>query len=287
MQFTSFSYRGTTGLGIADGGSIRGVLEGDADHPVRLDALLAGGLDALAGVAARLQAGRAFDPDEITYLAPFANPGKIVCLGLNYRDHAAEGGFEMPAYPSLFTRFPSSLVGHNAPLIRPKVSTMFDYEGELVAVIGKPGRHIPRADALDHVIGYSIFNDASVRDYQFRTTQWAIGKNFDGTGAFGPTFVTADALPPGAAGLQLRTRLDGRVLQDASTADMVFDVAATVSLLSECFALRTGDVLVMGTPAGVGFARSPELFMHAGQVCEIEIEGLGILRNPVIDEAPA
>ncbi|MGI4746589.1 MAG: fumarylacetoacetate hydrolase family protein [Janthinobacterium lividum] len=283
MQFTSFIHQGKTGLGIAEGNVIRGVLEGEG-HPVTLDTLIAGGTEALTDIAAKLKAGRSFDPAEITYLPPFANPGKIVCLGLNYKDHAAEGGFDTPTYPALFNRFASSLIGHNAPLIRPKVSEMFDYEGELVAIIGKPGRHISKENALDHVIGYSIFNDGSVRDYQFKTAQWAIGKNFDGTGAFGPTFITADALPPGAAGLRLTTRLDGRVLQEANTTDMVFDVATTIQLLSECFVLQTGDVLVMGTPAGVGFARSPKVFMHAGQTCEIEIEGMGILRNPVIDE---
>jgi 2-keto-4-pentenoate hydratase/2-oxohepta-3-ene-1,7-dioic acid hydratase in catechol pathway len=285
MQFTSFTYQGKTGLGIADGSSIRGVLQGETDLPVALDQIIAGGSAALAEAGAKLKNGRTFAAGEITYLAPFANPGKIVCLGLNYKDHAAEGGFDTPTYPALFNRFPSSLIAHNAPLIRPKVSTMFDYEGELVAVIGKPGRHISKENALDHIIGYSIFNDASVRDYQFKTAQWSIGKNFDGTGAFGPTFVSADELPPGAAGLKLQTRLDGQVLQEANTTDMVFDVATTVALLSECFVLQTGDVLVMGTPAGVGFARSPKVFMHAGQVAEIEIEGLGILRNPVVDEA--
>ncbi len=285
MQFTSFTCGGRAGLGIVDGDGVRGMLQGESDVPVSLDQIIAGGLPALRDVAAKLRDGRRFDGSEIACLVPFPNPGKIVCLGLNYRDHSAESGFEQPAFPALFSRYPSSLVAHDAPLVLPKASAMFDYEGELVAVIGKPGRHIPRERALDHVVGYSIFNDGSIRDYQFKTAQWSIGKNFDGTGAFGPGFVTADALPPGARGLRLQTRLDGRVMQDADTADMVFDVAATVALLSKCFVLQTGDVLVMGTPAGVGFARSPKVFMAAGQVCEVEIEGLGVLRNPVVAEA--
>jgi 2-keto-4-pentenoate hydratase/2-oxohepta-3-ene-1,7-dioic acid hydratase in catechol pathway len=185
----------------------------------------------------------------------------------------------------VFARFSSSLIGHKAPLIRPRVSAQFDYEGELVAVIGRSGRRIPKAEALDHVVGYSIFNDASVRDYQLRTTQWTVGKNFDGTGAFGPWLVTPDELPPGASGLKLQTRLQGQVVQQASTADLIFDIAALVSLLSEAFTLEAGDVIVTGTPSGVGFARKPPLFMKAGDTCEVEIEGIGTLINPVVDEA--
>ncbi len=286
MQFTSFTYQGKAGIGVTEGGTLRGMLQGESDVPVTLDQLIAGGLPALRDVAAKLKSGgRDFDPSEIEYLAPFANPGKVVCLGLNYKDHSAESGFQQPTYPALFNRFASSLVAHKAPLVLPRVSSSFDYEGELVAVVGKPGRHISKDNALDHIVGYSIFNDASVRDYQFKTAQWSIGKNFDGTGAFGPTFVTADALPPGGMGLRLQTRLDGQVMQDANTTDMVFDVATTVALLSECFVLQTGDVLVMGTPSGVGVARSPKVFMTAGQVCEVEIEGLGVLSNPVVAEA--
>ena len=286
MQFTSFTHQGKAGIGVTEGGTLRGMLQGESDVPVALDQIIGGGLPALRDVAAKLKtSGRDFDLAEIEYLAPFANPGKIVCLGLNYKDHSAESGFQQPTYPALFNRFPSSLVAHKAPLVLPRVSASFDYEGELVAVIGKPGRHISKEDALDHVIGYSIFNDGSIRDYQFKTAQWSIGKNFDGTGAFGPTFVTADALPPGGMGLRLQTRLDGQVMQDASTTDMVFDVATTVALLSECFVLQTGDILVMGTPSGVGVARNPKVFMTAGQVCEVEIEGLGVLSNPVIVEA--
>jgi 2-keto-4-pentenoate hydratase/2-oxohepta-3-ene-1,7-dioic acid hydratase in catechol pathway len=164
------------------------------------------------------------------------------------------------------------------------VSTQLDFEGEMVAVIGKSGRHIRKEDALSHVAGYSIFNDASIRDYQFKSAQWTIGKNFDHTGAFGPEFVTADALPPGASGLRLQTRLNGAVVQEASTASMIFDVATLVALLSEAVCLQPGDVIVTGTPSGVGLARKPPLFMKAGDVCEVEIEGLGILRNPIEDE---
>jgi 2-keto-4-pentenoate hydratase/2-oxohepta-3-ene-1,7-dioic acid hydratase in catechol pathway len=175
-------------------------------------------------------------------------------------------------------------VGHGAALVRPRVSEQFDYEGELLVVIGKAGRYIGKERALDHVAGYSIFNDGSIRDYQFKSTQWMMGKNFDATGSFGPEFVTADEVPAGAVGLQLRTRLNGQVLQDANTRDMIFDVATLVSTCSEPMALRPGDMIISGTPAGVGAARKPPVWMKSDDVCEIEIEGLGILRNPVVDE---
>jgi 2-keto-4-pentenoate hydratase/2-oxohepta-3-ene-1,7-dioic acid hydratase in catechol pathway len=154
----------------------------------------------------------------------------------------------------------------------------------MVAVIGKGGRAISEADALSHVAGYSVFNDGSVRDYQLRTPQWTIGKNFDGTGAFGPAFVTADELPPGAAGLRIQTRLNGRVLQNASTDDLVFSVARLVSLISAAMTLEAGDVIVTGTPAGVGLGHKPPIFMKQGDVCEIEIEKIGLLSNPVVKE---
>ncbi len=166
-------------------------------------------------------------------------------------------------------------------MVRPPQSEQFDYEDELAAVIGMAGRNIPREEALLHIAGYSIFNDGSVRDYQFRTPQWTMGKNFDSTGAFVPCFVPASALPPGAKGLHLQTRLNGVVVQDTSTEDMVFDVAALIALLSETITLAPGDVIVTGTPAGVGFARIPPRWMKPGDVCEVEIEGIGTLRNPI------
>ena len=192
-----------------------------------------------------------------------------------------------PDYPTLFARFPSSLIAHDKPIVRPRVSDKLDYEGELVAVIGKGGRYIPRAAALSHVCGYSIFNDGSIRDFQLRTPQWTVGKNFDNTGPFGPIFVSADELPPGAHGLKIETRLNGRVMQSATTADLIFDVATLVALISEAMTLEPGDLIITGTPAGVGAARKPPVFMKAGDICEVEIEGIGILRNPIADEAAA
>ena len=191
----------------------------------------------------------------------------------------------IPEHPTLFARFPSNLIGAGEPILRPAESDQLDYEGELVAVIGKQGRRIAKTDALSHVFGYSIFNDGSIRDFQLRTSQWTMGKNFDGTGAFGPALVTADELPPGARGLKLKTRLNGQIMQSSSTDDLIFDVASLVSLISVGITLLPGDLIVTGTPSGVGAARKPPVFMKPGDVCEVEIERLGTLRNPVMQEA--
>ena len=243
--------------------------------------------DADGLAAARSAASRAktrLPLSSIAYLPP-VEPAKAIAVGLNYVDHAAESPYkEPPKYPVLFHRFPQSWVAHGVALVRPRVSEQFDYEGEMVVVIGKPGRYIPKARALEHVAGYSLFNDGSIRDYQFKSTQWMMGKNFDATGAFGPEFVSADELPAGAAGLQLRTRLNGQVLQNANTRDMIFDVPTLVNVCSEAMTLMPGDIIISGTPSGVGFARKPPIWMKAGDVCEVEVEGIGVLRNGVVDE---
>lgn len=243
---------------------------------------LAGAVNAASGSGAVPEA-------EARFLPPVPKPAKIICLGLNYVDHAAEGGFAKPDYPAIFLRTPSSLVAHRAPMIRPRVSDQLDYEVELAVVIGRRTRHAAMADALNAVAGYSVFNDGSVRNYQRRSAQWTIGKNFDATGGFGPDFVTADAVTPGAKGLRITTRLNGQTVQDANTDDMIFDVATTIAIVSECMTLDAGDVIVMGTPAGVGHARKPPLWMKPGDVCECEIEGIGLLRNPIAleEERPA
>ena len=280
MKFVLYRLNGVVSLGAMQGEELFGL--GDATPG--LTHFLTAGEGALAAEHKRLLGGRAVDLTKIEYLPPFPTPEKIVCFGLNYRDHAAESGFEAPKYPALFGRFPSSLMGHQAPIVRPTVSSDLDYEGELVAIIGKSGRNISKDAALDYVAGYSIFNDASIRDYQFKSAQWMIGKNFDDTGAFGPCFVTADELPPGASGLRLYTRLNGKIMQEASTADLIFDVATQVSLLSDAMTMRAGDVIVTGTPSGVGAARNPKIYMQPGDVCEVEIEGIGLLSNPIVQQ---
>ncbi len=224
---------------------------------------------------------------EVHLLVPIPRPPKILCIGLNYRSHAIETGMAIPDYPIVFTRFPNSLTAHDTPLLCPAASENFDFEAELVVVIGTAGRHIPKDRALDHVAGYSICNEGSIRDYQFKSSQWLMGKNFDRSGSFGPEIVTADELPPGAAGLYIRSRLNGETMQDGNTDDLIFDVATLVSELSVVMTLEPGDIIVTGTPFGVGFVRKPPVLMKAGDVCEIEIESIGTLRNSVVDEASA
>jgi len=256
--------------------------------PATIDALLKLGPDGMEAAQRASRSARERLPlSGLRYLPPIGAPAKAIAVGLNYTDHAAESNFKAPTYPVLFHRFATSWVGHHSPIVRPRVSTQFDYEGELVVVIGKAGRYIDRANALSHVAGYSIFNEGSIRDYQFKSGQWMIGKNFDQSGGFGPEFVTTDEVPLGANGLRIATRLNGVALQDANTRDMIFDVATLVSVCSEPFLLQPGDIIIAGTPSGVGLARDPQVFMKAGDVCEVEIEGLGILSNPVTDEENA
>ena len=285
MRFLRFLQGGREGVAIDTGKGYRARFVDDTRYPGPVSSLTRMNAADLARAAADLRAGDIVDLAAITFLPPCGQTGKIICLGMNYRDHAHEFEVEPPTYPTLFARFPSSLIGHGECLIRPRVSDKFDYEGELAVILGQGGRHIAQAAALDHVFGYAVFNDGSVRDFQLRTSQWTMGKNFDGTGAFGPWVVTADELPVGATGLRLETRLNGMVMQRASTSDMIFDVAHAISLLSEAMTLEAGDVIVIGTPSGVGYARKPPHYMKAGDICEVDIERIGVLRNVVVDEA--
>ncbi|MFM0203427.1 fumarylacetoacetate hydrolase family protein [Paraburkholderia fungorum] len=278
MRYVSFEKDGKAFLGVRENGAIRTLGE------VTLEELLAQGAD-LKRWAATQEGGRLEAEDGLKFLPPLRRPTKILCVGLNFKDHSKESNFEQPDYPTMFLRLNTSLVAHNAPIVRPRVSDSLDYEGEIAVVLGKGGRHIRKEEALSHVAGYALFNDASVREYQFKTPQWTMGKNFDGTGAFGPDFVTADELPPGVKGLRLETRLNGEVVQSASTDDMVFDVETLIVLLSEAVTLEAGDVIVSGTPSGVGWARNPKLLMRHGDVCEVSVEGIGTLRNEIVDEA--
>ncbi len=222
---------------------------------------------------------------EITFDILIDQPGKIVCMGLNYADHAKEGGNARPEYPSFFMRGPSSLTAHLTPIIRPSVSDKLDYEAELAFIVGKKARNLTKENALDCVAGYSIFNDGSLRDYQRKTSQWTIGKNFDQTGAFGPWLVTPDELPSGAHGLQIQSRLNGNIMQNANTKDFLWGIAETIQLITECMTLEPGDVVITGTPAGVGYARTPPVFMKPGDTIEVEIQEIGVLRNSIKDQS--
>jgi 2-keto-4-pentenoate hydratase/2-oxohepta-3-ene-1,7-dioic acid hydratase in catechol pathway len=266
------------------------------DQAVNLTALDAGvgqdlmGLIADPAVAARVAGKIAGAPrvpvSQLTPALPVAKPGTIICLGLNYTDHIKEGGYDIPEYPALFMRGRNSIMAAGAPLVRPTCSDKLDYEAELMLIIGKGGRHIPEADALAHVFGYTVFNDGSVRDYQRKTHQWTPGKNFDDTGAIGPFVVTPDDLPAGAAGLKIESRVGTEILQSSNTANMIWSVAQTIATISEYTTLEPGDLIAMGTPPGVGHAKKPNpRWLVPGEVVEIEIEGIGICASPIVDEA--
>jgi 2-keto-4-pentenoate hydratase/2-oxohepta-3-ene-1,7-dioic acid hydratase in catechol pathway len=242
--------------------------------------------------ARRDQIVAAHKPDlkssQITYLPVIPRPEKIICAVRNYMDHHNEAvahgmDRQITEFPPIFLRVWRSQVGHNQPVIRPRVSTHLDWEGELAVVIGKSGRHIKESEAMDHVAGYSIYNDVSVRDYQRHAQQIAAGKNFVGTGPFGPWLVTSDEVPDPAT-LKLETRVNGATVQSSDTSHLIFSIPRLISYSSDIFDLVAGDVIATGTPAGVGFTRKPPIFLKPGDVVEVEIEKLGILSNPVIDE---
>lgn len=280
MKILSYSLDHREGLAVEVDGHWRDLGQISPRFPVDMAALLAWP-DWRQRVADATRDAPVLDLARARLLPPVRSGQKILCVGLNYLDHVAESPYPQPTYPTFFLRVASSLIAHGQALVKPRASDAFDYEGELVAVIGSAARHVTPERALEHVAGYTVFNEGSVRDYQFKAPQWTMGKNFDGTGACGPWFVSADELPPGAKGLQLVTRVNGIVEQKANTDDMLFDVASLVSLASEVMTLLPGDMLVTGTPAGVGFGKKPQVYLRAGNVCEVEIERIGTLRNAV------
>ena len=222
---------------------------------------------------------------KITPALPVAAPGTIICLGLNYTDHIKEGGYDIPDYPALFMRGKNSIMAAGAPMVRPSCSEKLDYEAELMLIVGKGGRHISEAEALDHVFGYTVFNDGSVRDYQRKTHQWTPGKNFDNTGAIGPFVVTPDEIPAGASGLKIESRVGTEILQSSNTGNMIWSAAQTIATISEYTTLEPGDLIALGTPPGVGHAKKPNpRWLVPGEVVDIEIEGIGICSNPIVDE---
>lgn len=267
MRITSFLQDGRPQYGILDGEVVRTFSGGET----------------LQDVMTRQPTGPVVALDGLRLLPVIPNPGKIICIGLNYREHAKEGGNPIPDYPAVFMRVTTSLVAHGQPILRPPVSDKLDYEAELAVVIGRSATRVTAGRALDHVAGYACFNDGSVRNYQRKSTQWTMGKNFDQTGGFGPVLVTADELPDGARGLSVVSRVNGVVMQDGNTSDMIFDVATLIEILSEVMTLEPGDVIATGTPAGVGYARTPPLFLKPGDICDVEIGSIGTLSNPIQD----
>jgi acylpyruvate hydrolase len=280
MRIVHFETQGIPGIAADEGSGWHGLTQRDSGFPGTLPELIAQGADLLR-IGGSLRQSPAIDLQAVRLLPPVPVPPKILCVGLNYDDHLEESGLKKPVYPEIFGRFATSLIAHQAPIRRPRESTALDYEAELAVVIGKPGRRVPQEQALDYVAGYSLFNDATVRDFQLRTPQWTIGKNFDGTGAFGPWLVTPDTVPPGARGLRIQGRLNGRVMQDSRTDLLIFSVPALIAMISIAMSLERGDVIITGTPGGVGAARKPPVFMQPGDIFEVEIEGLGVLTNTV------
>jgi acylpyruvate hydrolase len=287
MKLMMFAKGNGAALGAVENNAVVDLAAADASLPKDLQGLIAAGARALTAaksVAATVPAASRLPLDGVQPLLPVQPTAKIICVGLNYALHAKEGGHAIPTYPSFFLRVYSSLLPAGAPVIRPRLSPQLDYECELAIVIGKAGRHIAEAEALQHVFGYTLFNDVSVRDFQRKTSQWTAGKNFDGTGPLGPWVVTADELPAGASGLRIMTRVNGEIMQDSNTSDMIFSSARIIALLSEFMTLEPGDVIATGTPSGVAHARKPPTWLRAGDRVEVEVERIGVLANPIVEE---
>jgi 2-keto-4-pentenoate hydratase/2-oxohepta-3-ene-1,7-dioic acid hydratase in catechol pathway len=284
MKLVSYTRNGTRGYGAVVEGGIIELQSKLGDRYPDLRAALSG--DALHEIHGIIGAKPAIIPlDRVSLLPVIPNPDKILCVGLNYATHVAETRRPESKYPSIFTRFSDTQVGHGAPVLRPTFSERFDWEGELAVVIGRGGRHIPQTHALDHVAGYSCYNDVSVRDWQRHTHQFTPGKNFPGTGAFGPWLVTTDEIPDVTA-LTVTTRVNGKVMQQASVKGLIFPVPVIIEYVSTFTPLAPGDVIATGTPGGVGDRREPPLYLKDGDTVEVEIDRIGVLRNSVQADIP-
>jgi acylpyruvate hydrolase len=290
MKIVGFEANNKVRLGVVDGDNVIDVQAVDASVPSDLgDYLRAnnGDLKPLAALAAKAPASARIPLAGLKFALPVARPGKIICLGLNYLDHVKEGPQKdnIPKFQSIFFRMLTSLTPHLTPLLRPKKSIQFDYEGELVVIIGKRAKHLTLENATDCVAGYACGNEGSIREYQRHTTQWGMGKNFDKTGSVGPWVVSADELPKGGKGLKIETRLNGNMMQSSNTDLFMFPVAESLVYLTEGITLEPGDILFTGTPSGVGHARKPEpVWMRQGDTVEVEIQGIGVLKNGIEDE---
>jgi len=276
MKFVSFTGPKQSGCGIVENDHVRPIV---AYRFADLKSIIAA--DAYQEAAAAATDPVSFDALQLAPVVP--NPGKIICIGMNYLAHIKEMGRDRPAYPTLFTRFADSLVGHEQPIIRPVASSHYDFEGELAIVIGRTARHIAAANALDYIAGYTCFLDGSLRDYQRHTSQFIAGKNFRHSGAFGPWLVTTDEIPDPRV-LTLETRVNGQVMQTGRIDNLCFDIGALIEYLSTICQLDPGDVIATGTPSGVGAARDPQVWLQPGDVVEVEIDQIGVLRNTVVDE---
>jgi len=290
MRLVTFSHDGSSRIGALETRAGRQVVidlnRADPRLPTDMIALLTGGRHTLALARdATASAGGAdtLELSAVTLRAPIPRPGKIICIGLNYRDHAEESKLPIPDYPAVFSKYANSVIGPGEPIVIPRVSNQVDYEGELGVVMGSRARYVSEQEALDYVAGYMAFNDVSARNFQMRTSQWTIGKTFDTFAPMGPALVTADQVPD-PHHLDLRVTVSGQVLQASNTRHLIFDIPQLVAYLSQAMTLEPGDVIATGTPGGVGFARNPPRFLQPGDVVEVEIKGLGTLVNPVVAE---
>jgi len=289
MRVMSFEGDGGLRLGVVEGDQVIDLQAVDAKVPTDLGAALAvnnGDLKPLADIAKKAPASARRPLKGLKYGLPVARPGKIICLGLNYLEHVKEGSQRdnIPKFPTIFMRGLTSMVAHEQAIVRPKVSEQLDFEAEMMLIVGKRAKHLTMANATACVAGYACSNEGSVREFQRKTTQWDMGKNFDRTGGFGPWMVTADELPDAGKGLKIESRLNGTVMQSDNTDNMMFPVAEMLVYVTQGMTLEPGDIIFTGTPSGVGHARKPPVWMKQGDVCEIEIEGIGVLRNPIEDE---
>lgn len=289
MKIVGFEASEGLRLGVVEGDNVIDLQAVDASLPANLAEVLAknnGDLKPLGELAKRAPASAKRPLKGLKFGLPVARPPKIICLGLNYMEHVKEGmnRDNVPKFPTIFMRCQTSLVPHNQAILRPKVTETLDYEAEMVVVIGKKAKHLTLANAYSCIAGYSCFNEGSAREFQRKTTQWDMGKNFDKTGAFGPWMVTADEIPPGGKGLKIQTRLNGATMQSDNTDNMMFPVAETLVYVTQGMTLEPGDIIVTGTPSGVGFARKPPVWMKNGDTCEVEIEKIGVLSSPIVDE---
>ena len=290
MKIVGFEANGGLHLGVVEGDQVIDLQAVDKTIPSDLGEYLRrsnGDLAPLKDVAKRAPAGARRPLKDLKYGLPVAAPGKVICLGLNYLEHVKEGAQRdnVPKFPTIFMRGKTSLVPHGQPIMRPKASETLDYEAELIFVIGKRAKHLAKENAYSCIAGYSCGNEGSIREFQRKTSQWDMGKNFDRTGGFGPWMITADELPPGAKGLKIQSRLNGQVMQSDNTDNMMFPIAETIAYVTQGLTLEPGDIVFTGTPSGVGFARKPNpVWMKQGDPCEIDIEGVGVLVNPIENE---
>jgi 2-keto-4-pentenoate hydratase/2-oxohepta-3-ene-1,7-dioic acid hydratase in catechol pathway len=290
MKIVGFEANNGLRLGVVEGDNVIDLQAVDAAAPTDLGEALRrnnGDLKPLADLAKKAPASARVPLAGLKFGFPVAKPGKIICLGLNYLDHIKEGPQRdnVPKFISIFFRVLTSMVPHLQPLIRPRVSIQLDYEAEMVAIVGQRAKHLTMDNAFKCIAGYSCANEGSVREFQRHTTQWGMGKNFDRTGGFGPWMVSADELPPGGKGLKIMSRLNGNIMQSDNTANMMFPLAETLVYLTKGMTLEPGDIILTGTPSGVGHARKPDpVWMKPGDTIEIDIEGIGVLSNPIEDE---